>query len=218
MKEWLYEWGVSVMPGEINDKSHSLNKEGTAVIADYPTDNGFGPSLHLSLRNRDSQPYTVIDNPLAFTNHWQEKNDAGYPISGNKEYSPVLYSYTSSVLQEGENAKAGGYSIASLIRQTKYDPTTAQQISTYMFVSSTGYTSEEYLNSNAYGNKDIIFELVIQMGKKLVPMDIDFKVFESNELTISTATAYALTITVSVAIPILICVAGTVVYYKRKRL
>ena len=218
LKSWLYEWGISVSVGEVNDTAHSLNKEGTAVIADYPISNDFGPSLHHSLRNQDSQPYTVINNPISITNHWQEKNDSGYPVSGNKEYSPVLYSHADSVLKSGENDKTGAYTIASLVRQTKYDPTTAQQLSTYMFVSSTGYAEEEYLYSNAYGNKDIIFQLAVQMGKKLVPMDIDYKVFESTELTISTAKAYALTVTVSILIPILIAVAGIVVYRKRKSL
>lgn len=218
LKSWLYEWGISVSAGEVNDTAHSLNKEGTAVIADYPISNDFGPSLHVNLRNQDSQPYTVINNPLAITTHWQEKNDGGYLISGNKEYSPILYSYTDSVLKSGENEKKGAYAIASLVRQTKYDPTTAQQLSTYMFVSSTGYTAEEYLQSNAYGNKDIIFQLAVQMGKKLVPMDIDYKVFESNELTISTAQAYAITIVVSVVVPLLIATAGIIVYQRRKRL
>lgn len=218
LKSWLYEWGISVSAGEVNDTAHSLNKEGTAVIADYPLSTDFGPSLHVNLRKQDSQPYTVINNPLAFTTHWQEKNDEGYLVSGNKEYSPVLYSHSGAMLQTGENAKEGQYTLATLIRQTKYDPTTAQKLSTYMFVSSTGYADAEYLYSNAYGNKDIIFQLAIQMGKKLVPMDIDYKVFESSELTISTAKAYALTVTVSIVIPILIAAAGVVVYQKRKKL
>ena len=218
LKSWLYEWGISVSTGEVNDTAHSLNKEGTAVIAEYPITSDFGASLHSALRQKDSQPYTVINDPLAFTTHWQEKNDNGYLISGNKEYSTVLYSHADSVLKVGENEKPGAYAIASLIRQTKYDPTTAQQLSTYMFVSSTGYTEEEYLFSNAYGNKDIIFQLAVQMGKKLVPMDIDYKVFESNELTISTAEAYAVTITVSIVIPLLIATAGVIVYRRRKSL
>ncbi len=219
LKSWLHEWGISVSSGEVNDKAHSLNQEGTAVIADYPISNDFGPSLHINLRPAGTTPpYTVINNPLAITTHWQEKNDRGYLASGNKEYSPVLYSYAQSVLKSGESEKAGAYAIASLVRQTKYDPTTAQELSTYMFVSSTGYTAEEYLHSNAYGNKDIIFQLAVQMGKKLVPMDIDFKVFESNELTVSTAQAYTITVIVSAVIPLLIAATGIVVYRKRKRL
>lgn len=217
LKSWLYEWGISVS-GSVNDKSHSLTSDGTSVIADYPISNDFGPSLHYSIRQRDSQPYTIIDSPLAITCHWHEDSESGYQSSGNKEYSPVLYSYASSALKNGESEKNGAFAIASLVRQTKYDSVTQQTLQTYMFVSSTGYANEDYLQSNAYGNKDIIYQLAVQMGKKLVPMDIDFKVFESNELTISTAQAYALTVVVSAVIPALIVVAGAIVYHKRKRL
>ncbi len=217
LKSWLYEWGISVS-GEINDTSHSLTPDGTSVIADYPISNEFGPSLHYGLRQRDSQPYTVINHPLSITNDWTDETDDGYPTKGKLEYSPVLYSYNGSRLKIGESERKGAFAVASLVRRIDYDRVTQQQLTTYMFVTSAGYAAEEYLQSNAYGNKDIIYQLAVQMGKKLVPMDIDFKVFESTELTLSTAKGYALTVVVSAVIPLIIVTVGAVVYYKRKRL
>ena len=56
------------------------------------------------------------------------------------------------------------------------------------------------------------------MGKKLVPLDIDFKVFASEALDITTANAYTWTAVLVAVIPLTVCALGIVVCYRRKRL
>ena len=86
-----------------------------------------------------------------------------------------------------------------------------------MFVSSAGYVDEEYINSSVYGNRDIIYMLADQMGKKLVPLGIDMKAFESEAITIATAEAYFWTVMLTGVLPLAVIVVGTVICYRRKR-
>ena len=104
-----------------------------------------------------------------------------------------------------------------MVQNTRIDYITQSELKSYLLVTSAGYVDETFLNSNAYGNRDIIFSLINQMGKKLVPIDIDFKVFASEALDITITEAYAWTVTLVGVFPMLICVAGGVVCYRRKR-
>ena len=87
-----------------------------------------------------------------------------------------------------------------------------------MLVTAAGYAEDQYINSNAYANRDILFAFVQQLGKNIVPMDIDFKVFASEELDITTAEAYTWTIVLTAVIPVCVLSVGAVVYYRRKRM
>ncbi len=209
LKEWMKEWGISIESGKVKDTSNSLTSDGFSVVADYPTE-GFAASLHSSFRNYDSSPMTVIDDPLSIKSVWESSN--------GRTVGSVLDSHSTSVLCTDNGDLKGSYSLATLVRQRRTDSVTGSNLDTYMFVSSAGYVDGTYLDSNAYGNKDIIRSLATQMGKKLVPLDIDFKVFASEELSITTSAAYAWTIVLSVVLPLAVCIIGGVVCFRRKRL
>ena len=49
-------------------------------------------------------------------------------------------------------------------------------------------------------------------------MDIEFKVFASEELDITTAEAYTWTVVLTAVIPMCVLAVGTVVYVRRKRM
>jgi hypothetical protein len=209
LKGWLKDWGIEVA-GQVTDDTNSLtNSGGFAVMADYPIqgEGDFAPSLHNYMRSLDSQPDTIINNALAFTCPWE--NDA----SGSRMFDTVLYSHPTARLE----GRAGQYSVAALVRNTVYDNDTEQTLSTYMFVSSAGYADEDYINSNVYGNRDIIYMLADQMGKKLVPIGIDFKVFGSEELSIATGEAYFWTVALTAVLPITVLVVGGIICFRRKR-
>ena len=59
--------------------------------------------------------------------------------------------------------------------------------------------------------------LADQMGKKLVPIGIDLKVFASEELSISTGQAYAWTVILTAALPLTVLVTGGVICFRRRR-
>ncbi len=209
LKGWLKQWGIEVT-GQVVDNTNSLaNTNGLAIMSDYPIGESgdFAPSLHAYMRQLDSQPKTIVNNALAFNCPWESE------VSGNRAYDPILYSHGTSKVGN----KVGQYPVAALVRNTTYDNDTEQTLQSYMFVSSAGYADENYLNSNAYGNRDILYMLADQMGKKLVPIGIDIKVFASEELNISTGVAYAWTVVLTGVFPIIVITVGGIVCYRRKR-
>jgi hypothetical protein len=208
-KAFLREWGVEVQ-GKIVDDSHSLaNSGGFSIIADYPIPEtgDFAASLHQYMRERDSQPYTVIDNALALSCPWLGEENA--PLG--RSYDPILYSYNTAKLGN----KSGQYAIAALVKSTKY--VEAQPVKNYLFVASEGYAEPHYLASSVYANRDIIYMLADQMSKKLIPVGIDIKPFDSEALTISTGMAYFWTVLLTAVLPVGVAATGIIICYRRKR-
>ena len=208
LKHWLEEWGVGVEDGQIKDTAHSLSPDGLSVIADYPVE-GFAASLHSTIRELDSQPSTVIKNPLSFKTLFEE--------GGSKRVGSVLFAHKGAELLTSEGSiTSRQLSMATLVQHTSIDYITQSELKSYLLVTSAGYVDDTYLTSNAYGNRDIIFSLISQMGKKLVPIDIDFKVFASEALDIPISEAYAWTVTLVGVFPLIVCITGGVVCYRRK--
>ena len=213
LKEWMTEWGVEIADGQISDKSNCLDQNGVNVVASYPVDDTFGPSLHKDIRALGSVPKTVINNPISITHAWTD----GY--NGTRDVDEVLLSYATSVHSAlNQPDTTGVYNLMTVTKQTRYDNLTQDKIHNYMLVTAAGYADDSYINSNAYANRDILFAFVRQLGKNIVPMEIDFKVFASEELDITTSEAYAWTITLTAVIPVCVLAIGTVVYVRRKKM
>ncbi len=210
LKQWLEEWGIGIDDGQVKDDEHSVSLDGLSLVASYTVTDSFASSPHLSLRQLDSQPSTIVKNAVAYKRIFEAQN--------SRETGVVLNSYASSKLCTTNGDIAGAYPIAVLTRQTKTDTLTQSQLNTYLFASSAGYVDQDYIDSNAYGNRDILNYLVSQMAKKLVPLDIDFKVFASEALDITTFEAYAWTVVLVGIVPLTISGIGIYVCYRRKRL
>ena len=209
LKAWLADWGVEVVGHAVDNTNSLTDTNGLSLFAAYPleSESSFAASLHSYMRKEDSQPKTVIDNALAFKCAWPTSNQ-----SGAKEYQPVLYSYETAAVGDLKNKQ---FQIASLVRNTDVDDDTSSQLMSYLFVSSAGY--EKYLDSSVYGNRDILFMLARQMGKVLVPIGIDMKVFGSEELSISTAAAYVWTVVLVGVMPCAVLTVGGIVCFRRRR-
>ena len=211
LKEWMEEWGVGIGDGQIKETvENSVSPDGLNVIATYPTGDTFAPSLHSELRKLESAPRTLINNPIALTKVWGEGIE-----KDSRQVDSVLNSSSSSMLCSLKNGdQRGAYSMMMLVRQKKYDNITQDSMSNYLMVSAAGYVEDSYLNSNSYGNRDILFTFVRQTGKNLVPMEIEFKVFASEALDISVGAAYTWTVITVAILPLGVGAIGVAVYIK----
>ena len=210
LKQWLADWGVSVEQGIIKDDAHAITPDALTITNDYPSGTGFAESLHTYIRRLDSAPMTPIKDALAFKALFEYQN--------GKEVGTVLKSFDTSKLCTDNGDVPGSYVTATLVQHTKTDSSTQAQLNTYLFVSSKGYIDEDYLNSNSYGNRDMLFTLASAMSKKLVPLDIDFKVFANEALDITTAEAYGWSVTFIAIIPLVIAGVGIFVCVRRKHM
>ena len=80
------------------------------------------------------------------------------------------------------------------------------------------FADETYLNSNAYANNDIIYNMMLTMGVEKVPVEIPYKKFDSSTLDITTSTATVYTVVLAVVLPLAVLVTGLVVCTRRKHL
>lgn len=91
----------------------------------------------------------------------------------------------------------------------------------YSYVLAAGTSSfaeDKYIGGRSYANRDIIFNAMKSFGRKTVPLDLDFKVFEDEALDITTAQANRLTILYTVVPAVVVFAAGIVVYTRRRYL
>ena len=208
--------GVEIIGGPVVDRTASITADGLSVKADYPLTT-IASALHQNLREFvGSVPMTIVNSPLAFKATWQDNGNGGY-TGGNKQGTMywMLHSYTSSSLGKQENKS---FDIAALVEKTRLDPVTNSQYRSYTLVTSAGFVKDEYVSSNAYGNRDILFQLAAGvMAKEQVVRDIDPVIFAYEELTITTGQAYMWTVLLVAVIPAIVITAGTTVCFIRRR-
>ena len=78
------------------------------------------------------------------------------------------------------------------------------------------FGSDTYINSNTYGNSDIMYAAIKALGRDKVPTDLDFKLFQDDSLDITTAEATRWTGIYTLVLPIIAAVVGSYVWIKRR--
>ena len=93
----------------------------------------------------------------------------------------------------------------------------ANQSSYVLACGSTEYAAEALIQSNTYGNSEVLLRALLEMGKEAVPTSLDIKPFSDttiDTLTIKRANAYTVGLTVVPAV--LIFGIGIFVIVRRK--
>ena len=229
LEEFLYTWGIVFGEGTVYDTASSLDMAGTTVYAQYAEEGTIAASLQKELRNSAAPPKTVFDTarPIyvsdIYTAAINEDGEATntYEYYGNNAYremSTVYFASPSAVVKkDGETIdNVGGYSLMTITREMNY-----KDSDTYfgyvMAAGTKNFTADDYINSNTYGNKDIIYYALRMMGREKVPADIDFKVFATTEIeNMTSAQAIRAAVLLITVLPVAFAVAGVVVITRRK--
>lgn len=232
--EFLSEWGIEFDNSVIKDPSSSLDSEHYSLVGDYAVDyssytsssssseteynpDALGASLVKSMTEIGTPPKTVVRYARPINRLWDSKD--------GRITSTALYTSTGAQKYvDGEMVEEGRYPLIVLSRESRYvDETdangeTSQVLhSNYVFACGSKYlTSSDYLDKKAYGNSDILYAMMRTMGKTQVPADLDFKVFDDESLSITTAEATNWTIFLTAVIPACFLIAGAVVWIRRK--
>ena len=139
---------------------------------------------------------------------------------GTRDVSSVLTSSEKAYacgFDSNETVDTGTFNLMTLSTEQRYIDNEAN----YNYVlacGTTDFVSDKYIGSSTYGNVDILYSAMKTMGKITVPNGIEFKIFDNNELNISTSEAYAWTVILSALLPVVTIVTGIVVYIRRRRL
>ena len=86
-----------------------------------------------------------------------------------------------------------------------------------MAVGSPSFASNSFLNSMAYGNRDIIYCTMKFVGRDGILADIDMKPFDDYTLTMTTKQANTMTAEMALILPVIAAAAGVVILVRRRR-
>lgn len=212
LNEFLEEWGIAFTPSTyIKDSNNSVSTDGRSVVAQYTSDT-LGASLYTDISKLGgTMPKTIIKYAMPIQILWE----TGGGLSGSRDVSAVLLSSTDAeVIQDGKTVSTGKQeNLMTISRETRI--INNDYYYSYVIACGSGDYSN-YLVSNTYANRDILYSAMRAVGKEKVPADLKFKVFETYNLDITTAEANQWTLVLTLALPIIIGICGTVIFIRRK--
>lgn len=232
LEQYLFEWGIIIEDSVVRDKSQAVSTNGYALVAEYTRENTLSASLVKDIATLASPPKTIVNyaSPITYSSRYnpvlneETKVPTGaYSYYGNnatRDISAVLYSGDESVLvKDGDVIDTeGGYNLMVVSRETRI--INNEYFNSYVLcAASSSFCDYEYIYSNAYANRDIMYSSFKQMGKEFVPAGIDFKVFTDTDIEdMTTAQANTWTGLLVCVIPSVCLIAGLVIVIRRRYL
>ena len=209
--------GVTVEDGIITDPTTNLLNDKYSFKGEL-ANNGATSSYLSYLKNPTSaKPF--------FTNAFSIKIDSEYMSGEGKyqmdftSYTQPLYMTTGSALVNGEDDNYYVMSVTSMV-ENKDGVNGALPYSEYsyiVFAPTTGFASDEALNSTTYPNRDILLSLTHVITATQTPTNLDYKIFENYDLVITEVQAKTVTACLVIIVPLIAVVVGAIIIYRRKR-
>lgn len=207
LEAFLYEWGITFENAVLRDPSNSIDVNHYAIVGDYSLESTLGGALVKDIVSVATPPKTIAyyANPIKLV----------YEYKDNRQTSTAVYSSKNAEKYVGdEMVEKGRYPLVTISRESRYIDNISYSSNVFAFASP--FFAEEIFLAPTYGNSDILYTAMLAMGKKQVPIDLDFKMFEDNSLDITTAEASAWTWSLTLIVPTLVFVTGIVIWLRRK--
>lgn len=212
LNEFLEEWGISYVGNSfIRDKEHAMSVDGYSIITEYQKDSSVS-SIYSDLSALTTPPKAIIRKAMPIEILWEK----GGSLSGSRSVSPVLKSYnTSELVVNGVPKETGAYNVMTMSVETRV----VESEYYYSYVIAAGspsFADNSYLASNAYANEDVLSAAMKAAGRERVLAVLNFKPFDNDSITITTAEANNWTVAMTLVIPAIIALVGIVVVTRRK--
>ncbi len=246
LEDYLSEWGIQYDRDSagnshiVHDPSHSLDTAGTAVIGDYVSLNP-AAKITESMRSRPYPQSVVFKNAMSISHsslykpqRYVDESDESitYDYSSYVKDGTARSVYNLFTTYEGAYSMANGQKVeiaketdkpALMTVSVEHHYTQESQYSAMNDASyviacgSTEFTAQELMESNAYGNTDLMLSALRTVGQEPVPVGITFKAFADKTIdTVTTAEATQYTVILTVIPPILALGIGIFVIVRRK--
>ena len=229
------------------DPDYALDGEGASFVGTYETE-ALGGSITEDMRKYGIAPKIVFSNVMgiSYSNSYgmeyvlaDETQGTGAFSFGyynsnkiTREIYDVFRSSETSLIYQKQNGAvvtdtpdtAGNFKLMTLTRESRYigegqGYTSVNDASYVCAIGSTDFASNAVLSSNAYGNTDLLLEILRVIGREIEPVGIKFKPMYSalagQQYVLEAKPMNKLA--VHVTIPALICaISGIVVLVRRK--
>lgn len=194
------------------DEQNSTGDNGALLIGKYVTA-GYGASITADLRASSYPPAVAFGSSTALSPSENYTKTFITPDDGSER--SVIYSYYNNgvsrtmydifTANSTAYAKVGGevyehasdnnlfrlLTLTEELKQVQEDNYSLANLSSYVLgASSTEFFKNEFLNSAAYGNSDVLLAALRATSTETVPVNLEFKVFDGGEIN---ETVYAMT-------------------------
>lgn len=207
-EEYLEEWGIkfdryeddfgTLFSATVKDNAHSISQDGFSLVGAYASSEHLGASLHKDLRTT-YPPKVIFKNAMGISysypdTHYQNENDSsieywyGYYYSNGVSRSiyDVFNAYPTSVEMANGKEIPRKDTLSDIHLMTVTSETHSDGKNTdYSYVlacGSTDFLSKPLLQSNTYGNSDVMLYALRAMGKETVPVGLTLKPFSSTTI------------------------------------
>lgn len=246
-EEFLCEWGVqfdrNATTGDaqyVVDKNQALNASGQTFKAQY-SKSGLGHDLLGDMADNDVPQTIVFKNAMSISypsefkmQHYTPQDstnpdDVPYDYGYNSPYAihPIFTSTKNATRVSGgeiiANNEKTAFNLMTVTDHTRRVTTDAENgfsaaISSYVVAcGSTEFASNEFLQTNSYGNTDALLMIMSNIGLEVVPVGLKYKPFADTTIDTLESTDATVYTVVLVAIPTLAAlISGAVVLIRRK--
>ena len=206
----------------VKDSSNALTGDGLTFIGEYEQ-LGLGGSITSDLRSSSVPRKVIFKNamPITFAEEFEviHANENGTPLaygykdlgSGFSREAYFLFNASEGAVAMADgrealtstaNSKLGLMTISRQQRYVQEDKIglSVADLSSYVFAcGSTEAVSKALLESNTYGNSELLMKVFYEMGKENIPASLSITPFSDttiDTLTIDRANAYTIVLTV----------------------
>ena len=207
LDDLLKEYGIAfVHDSVVMDKDKALDPDGYYLSADYYVASNVGDELTSSIRSLPTLPKTIVpySKPIKILN-----------IASERAVSPVLTSSQSSYIQYGDNSRSaqGVNNLLVVAQKTQYVDNNPK---TSLLLVSGSYQYLGLLPSGAYANSDIILNAMRIMTSKKIVVDIKWKEFDTNALSMTMEQQNTWTLICILLLPGVVSLVGVIVWLRRR--
>jgi len=183
-----------------------------SIIAEYQQSSTLGGSLYKDLNSLLTPPKAIIRNSAPIDILWE----SGGGLSGSRMVSPVLKSYsTSQLVENGTPTETGSYNMVTLSQESVIENN--EYFYSYVFAfGSPTFANQNYIESNAYANEDILSAAMLATGRERVLAALTLKPFDDNKITITKKEANNWMFAMTLALPVVLAGCGAFVVIRRK--
>lgn len=227
---------------KVKDSQNALTQDGLTIIGEYVTA-GLGASIHKDMRAYGTPAKVVFKNvmPIVYPDTYQivtyhpEDNEEGasttdqftygtYMSSAgvNRDIYDVFTSYsTAETVANGKTIGSANetdkYRLMTVTREQRMIDNSNADSSYVWACGSIDFAKNVFLQSNTYGNTDLLMYSMHTMGKEFVPVGLELKIFDNTKIEgLTTAAADQYTWTLIIVPAAITFVVGSVVIIRRK--
>lgn len=227
---------------KVKDSQNALTQDGLTIIGDYTT-SGLGASIHKDMRAYGTPAKVVFKNvmPIVYPDTYQivtyhpednpessgttEQFTYGTYMSSagvNRDIYDVFNSYpTAETVANGKTIGSANetdkYRLMTVTREQRMIDNSNADSSYVWACGSIDFAKNVFLQSNTYGNTDLLMYSMHTMGKEFVPVGLELKIFDNTKIEgLTTAAADQYTWTLIILPAAITFVVGSVVIIRRK--